>query len=557
MSTTVRPAGIDTAKIGEEPVTPASRKRSGLSARFWTGVTVVLLVAVIAWQGAAAFSPNGPGGASSSVYTVVRRSFPVTETVKGELKAARTQEIKSKVEGRATIIWLIEEGKTVKEGDLLVRLASDKIEERVLQEEANLASAKAANEAAEKDLEILIDENLSNIRKAELAVHTAEIELRKYIEGDARKALVDAELGLERAHQQFEAASLNYDADKSLRDQGFITKAEMLESEFKLEEAKRAIEKAELSLRIFNKYEFPKERDKRKSDHEEAIKDLERVKKSALAKEAQKYADVEAKKAKLMNTENQLKKYRKQLELCEIRAPAPGLVVYFSGHRYNPQHIAEGAEVYERQTIVTLPDPSLMIVNVRIHEAKTHKIKLGQHVNVEVESIPDRIFTGKITKIAPLADSRNQWLNPDLKEYETEITLDQTDPALKPGVTARAEIIVSQQENVTCVPLQAVYSKGGYHYVFRADGRDGEPVEVQVGESSDEVVAIASGLNVNDRILLAVSDAAKAKLPDREPRERTDDVADLRPPEPRRPPATRHGRGDHAKRRGRTQHGAS
>ena len=74
-------------------------------------------------------------------FEVVRRSFPVIEDAKGELKAAKTTDIKCKVEGRTTIIWLIEEGKTVEKDELLVRLASDKIEERIRQEEAKEASA--------------------------------------------------------------------------------------------------------------------------------------------------------------------------------------------------------------------------------------------------------------------------------------------------------------------------------------------------------------------------------------------------------------------------------
>lgn len=521
MSTTVRPPNAVKPSVRKSSsdgsirttMRPA-KKRISLG-----GVALLSIivggVAYGAWYGMSSLRTSGDS-TDSMFFTVVRRSFPVIEEVKGELKAAITTEIRSKVDGRTSIVWVIDEGATVEKGDLLVRLASDQIEERISKEEATEASAIAGLEAAEKDLDILIDQNKSDVRKAALLVEVAETELKKYVEGDAIKELMDAELEIERAAQQHERAKLDYEAAKSLRDQKFITESEFLRDEFAVSEADRAGDKAKLSLRILQDYAHPQELRKRDSDVAEATQDLARVKKSTLAKEAQKRADVAARRANLLNTQAQLNKFRRQLEYTEIRAPTPGLVIYNTGHRHNPRKVEVGVEVYEQQAIVTLPDPRVMVVSVRIHEAKTNRIKLGQKVNIEIEGIPDRIFTGEITKIAPLADSSNKWLNPDLKEYETEITLDPTDADLKPGVTARTEILIAQVENVLCVPPQAVFSKSGLHYVFRKDGNRVEPVEVTIGMSSTDYVEVSSGLGKGDRIALAVSDDDKRMLPNLE-----------------------------------------
>jgi HlyD family secretion protein len=480
-------------------------------------VAVVLVTAVTIVSSAVGRLKSLAESEPPTVYTVARKSFPVLVEAKGELEAKSTTDIKSKVEGRSTIIWVIEEGSQVEKGELLVRLASDEIEERITQEEANEASAIAALEAAEKDLEILIDQNKSDIRKAELKVELAEIDRKKYLEGDAKKSFMDAELEIERAEQMLERATLDCEAAEKLYEQKYRTKSEWLQAKFNLEEAERTLEKARLSLKILTKYTHPKELRQKDSDVEEAKKDLARVRKSALAKEAQKRADVEAKKAKLLNTQNQLKKYREQREYCEIRAPAPGLVVYDTGHRWDPRKITEGSEVFERQTIVTLPDPSVMNVVVRIHEANTNKIDVGQDARVTVEGIPDTIFTGTVTKIAPLADSRNRWLNPDLKEYETEITLDESGENLKPGMTARVDILVSELADTLCVPVQAVFGKGGRHYVFKPDGNEVEPVEVTVGQSSTEYVEIVEGVEEGGEVMLAISEDATRLLPELPP----------------------------------------
>jgi len=458
-----------------------------------------------------------PSTDDAEVFTVTRRTFPVLVQAKGELKAKKTTDIQCKVEGRSTIIWVIDEGATVNEGDLLVRLASDEIEEKIRQEEANEASAIAALEASEKDLEILIDQNLSDIRKAELKVELAEIDRKKYFEGDAKKSFMDAELDVQRGEQMLERAKLDCEAAEKLHEQKYKTKSEWLQAKFELEEAQRGLEKARLSLTILQTYTHPKEIRKLDSEVDEATKDLDRVRKSALAKEAQKQADVEAKKANLLNIQSNLRKNREQKGFTEIKAPTPGLVVYESGNRWDPRKIAEGSEVFQWQTLVTLPDPSIMIVEVRIHEAKTNLIVEGQQANVEIEGIPNQVFAGKVSKIAPLADSRNTWLNPDLKEYETEITLDHADPNFKPGMTARVEIVVSELQDVLCVPLQAVFSKGGRHYVFTPDGAEGKPVEIKVGKSSTEYVEIVEGVAESDLVMLAVGETATRLLPDLPP----------------------------------------
>ena len=178
-----------------------------------------------------------------------------------------------------------------------------------------------------------------------------------------------------------------------------------------------------------------------------------------------------------------------------------------------------GDEGDERQTIMQVPDTSGMKVIVRIHEAQTDKIQLGQEAFIEVEGISDRKFTGRITKIAVLADSQNRWLNPELKEYETEITINESDPLLKPGVTARVEILVSELTDVVAVPVQSIYSKMHKSFVFVGHKDDAEPIEVQLGLASDEFVEIKSGLEPGQEVLLAVSDLMKTRLPEVEPPE--------------------------------------
>ena len=112
-------------------------------------------------------------------FTVIPRTFTVALKEKGELKAAKSTDIICEVEGRTTIISLIAEGTAVQEGDLLVELASDKIEERISSDELKETNAITAFESAKAELEIQRDKNASDIRKAQLKIELNGLALEK------------------------------------------------------------------------------------------------------------------------------------------------------------------------------------------------------------------------------------------------------------------------------------------------------------------------------------------------------------------------------------------
>ncbi len=486
------------------------RPRSRLAAAIGA---IVLTVVGVWWFWGRARAVQTQGG---TTYKVVARSFPIVLEEKGELKAKKSVDIKNEIEGRTRIISLIPEGTLVKQGDTLIELASDELQEKLRQERLKETTAIAEVEAAQKEYDIQLDENASNIRKAELTVTIASLNLDKYRNGDWVKQLQDADLDLRRAEETLRRAKDKLEDSRKLAEKKYITRLELENDEFAAYEAEINLEKARLSKEILLKYTNPVDMQQKESDLREAEKELERVRKAAEANASKKKAALESKTTSLAFLQEQIRKYETQLSKAVIKAPSDGFVVYYTeyGRWGNDTQIREGAEVYERQTILTIPDPAVMTVALHIHEAKMDRLALGQTAEVEVEGFPGRVFGGKVSKIAMLADSRNRWLNPDLKEYETEVTLDTTDAELKPGVTAKARILVDRRDNVLAVPVQSIFSKGGKSYVFAESGGTAKPLEVQVGASSTEYVEILGGIKDGATIRLAVTDEMKRLLPE-------------------------------------------
>lgn len=496
----------------------AARKKGGF--RFMAVAVAVVAIGGIGALARSMLSESSSTAAELQSVEVAPKTFAVVLKEKGELKAAKSTDIKCEVEGRSTIISLIPEGTPVQEGDLLVTLASDEIENKIRESELKEANALTAFESAKAELDIQRDKNASDIRKAELLIEIKDLELKKYLEGDWAQKLKDAQIAIDQAVITLERRKQDFEASRQLYDKKYTTQTEFEEAEFNYQKAGWDLDKAKMALEVLQTYTHIADSKQKTSDYEEALKEADRVRKGADTEEIKKLRNVEGREKELDLIRDQLAKFRAQKEKCRILAPTQGFVVYYSGggggrwNMNNDQQIKEGAEVFERQILMQLPDTSRMMVSVRIHEAKTDKLRVDQEVSVTIEGIPGRSFPGRVRKIAALADSQSGWLNPDLKEYETEILLDPTDVTLKPGVTAHAEIMVTTVENELAVPVQAIYAKSGQRYVFRQTGSKVEAVPVQVGPVGNEWAAISSGLNSGERVLMAFNDDHRRMIPD-------------------------------------------
>lgn len=486
----------------------------------WRQVLLITAVAVLAygayWGYKSLLIPDPK--ANIQLYQIARRSFPIILQEKGDIQAANSIDIKCELEGRSTIISLVDEGKQVKKGDLLVELASDEIDEKLREAEIRVTTKKADYEAALKEHEILKDENASKIRKADLKLELAKLAIEKYQEGEAKELRQNADLDLKKAKYVLSRAEEELTSSAKLYEKEYISRMELEDDKFAKYKAEQDLTKAELAQTVLETYTITMATAEKKSDVVEAQKELERTKNESLASEAKSQAKVNAAKSELDLVQEKLAKLQDQKKKAKIYAPADGMVVYTSsgyGHGYREdKQIEAGTQVYERQSLISLPDTSTMKVVLRVHEAKIESLKLGLPAIVEIEAHSGRQFTGKVSKIGVLADSQNRWMNPNLKEYQTEIQLDGEYTELKPGITALVEIQITELINVLSVPVQSIFSKEGKYYVFVDDHGKANPTEIQVGLSSNEYVEVKQGLKEGQKIYLAINDEMKLKIPD-------------------------------------------
>lgn len=104
--------------------------------------------------------------------------------------------------------------------------------------------------------------------------------------------------------------------------------------------------------------------------------------------------------------QQQLKEYLTQKDKTVMRAEQGGIVAYANNEYYDSsRQVREGATVYSRQKIFSLPDMTRMQVKVNIHESLIKKIKAGQRAEVRIDAFPNVVFVGTVKSVSQLADS--------------------------------------------------------------------------------------------------------------------------------------------------------
>ena len=122
----------------------------------------------------------------SLIHTVTRGDLQVSVTERADIRAAKDTRVKSEVEGRATLKFLIQEGVLVEQGQLVAELDASEIEDKAATEAIAVARAEAAYDQAVKNNEIAEAtlEALENTERSRLDI--ARIRREKFI-GKPRK----------------------------------------------------------------------------------------------------------------------------------------------------------------------------------------------------------------------------------------------------------------------------------------------------------------------------------------------------------------------------------
>lgn len=149
--------------------------------------------------------------------------------------------------------------------------------------------------------------------------------------------------------------------------------------------------------------------------------------------------------------------------------------------------------------ILKLADLSQMLVNTAVNEIDISKIHLQQRALIRIDAFPYDSFEGQISKISPSAITRN-----NVKVFQVEVLLDQSDTRLMPGMTANVTIIGESKKDIVVIPINTIFSdQDGQDIVYKVvSDTVAASVPIKTGINDFNMVEIIEGISEGDRVSL-------------------------------------------------------
>ena len=468
--------------------------------KFLLGATLACLMAILAVR----YSGSAPEERPLRVATALPRSFEVRVNTLGVLDTARSRMVSSSIRGdRGKIIWLVEEGAQVKQGDVLVRLDPTPFEERKQELEGEILSLKASVEGERQKVEWQKNQVGREIRSAEYNLTVARLDLKKVVEGEGPLNLAQYKEEMRAAREESGRYSAYIRDLEKLKKKGFGNLAEIGLAKDKYSELKEKYDSAKTKYTSYKAHVLPSLVETAKSQVERAEIELEQTRKGSVYKIAQAQASMNEVQGTLESKKTALRRAQEEMDKTVISAPCEGIAILFETFRDGEKRKPRiGDKVWQNQPLLYLPDITALIVKTKVREIDLHKVRLGQPCQVTVDAYPDARFQAEVIFIGVMAANRFEGAKGE-KYFRVRVALKGQDDRMRPGMTARVSILSrAVKASVLTVPVQAVFREGVDTFCYRQGISGFDKVDLQTGRENEDLVEVLSGLKPGDKVSL-------------------------------------------------------
>ena len=233
--------------------------------------------------------------------------------------------------------------------------------------------------------------------------------------------------------------------------------------------------------------------------------------------------DLRSREEALSQAQATLEKALERLSKTVFRSPITGVAT--SVDIKVGETAISGTQNIAGSNLMTIADPSSILVEVEVDEADIANVQLEQDVDVYAVAFPEEALKGNVKTIATSAKRAS---NREGLSFTVKILLEESKIDIRPGMTCRAEIFIKTREKTLAVPMQAVVfeeidddgadmsmrgGRGGPRFdtsmslntssnVFIYSEGKASKKEVKLGISNDELQEILSGISEGDEIIV-------------------------------------------------------
>ncbi len=438
--------------------------------------------------------------------TLTKGSIDETISSTGVISSTNTTAVSSSLQGVKIASVLVEVGDIVNEGDTLITLEQDQLNEKISELNEDIQEEK-------DNLQDLYDTALSNKDDAWSTVYSSGGTHDVY---ENAKALYDAAsdtisvaqnayntaldtynaslVTLGEAQTVYNNAVIDGDADTITAAQASLDAAS---KDFNDKDLALASEQSNLDA-AKKTYNF--------TDLETAYNDA----KKTFDTTNEIYLDAEeALSTAKSNLDNQtstlLENYQEELaELYEtvsdytLKAESSGTVTEVNA--------TVGSQTNNSSDLITIDDTASLKIEIQVDEGDIHLVELGQTANILSDATTDTI-TGTVTSKSPVASVSGQ--GSSASTFTVTIEINEFTSSLLIGMNAQVDIMLSSVEDVFMAPIDAIEIIDGVSYVYKqiAEGTTEEAferIEVTTGQSNDYYIEI-SGSEIQEGLVIRSS----------------------------------------------------
>lgn len=478
-------------------------KRTYLKKMILIGGALVIVMG--AWIGA---RNRKPKEVAVPVIKVQQGPLTISVTSAGSIQSRDKVIISNELEGNSTVIWVIDEGMTVKPGDLLVEFNASELVEKRKEQEIIVGNSESAVTVTSEKLEITKGDCEASQLDSEVEQTLAKMEREKYERGDYPQQRRQSEAEMALADEDVQRATEKFEWSKRLAESSFLTRTDLQADQLELKRKQINLEMSQTKMSVLTNYTVLQQQAALNSRLRKAERAHVRVAWQNKATLRQVESELRARSREYERATNRLAELDVQIEKSKIFAKTNGIVLYastvqISRRQWWVKPLAVGGTAVERQELIYIPLESGMVVETMAPEASLTKVSKGMSAKVKIDAFPGRVFDGKLVKIGILPDGQSSSLNPDLKLYKCEIECDFQNVTIRPGMSCDVELVKDAYNMAMYVPVQCVVRENGLPVLYVRKNGAWVAQEIRVGFDNNRMIHVMEGVKVGDEVMLA------------------------------------------------------
>ncbi|MFH1226445.1 MAG: HlyD family efflux transporter periplasmic adaptor subunit [Planctomycetota bacterium] len=456
--------------------------------------------------------PEGKASASNE-YRVSKKSFQPELTLRGIIVPDKIQPVRIEMKefkSPLKVKNIVPSGAAVAASSVVLELDAEQLAKTISEAVNRFENMKFNIEQTKQRMALDRNNSRKELEKAQIRYERIKEQLKNYKETEWPLQKERDDLSLKHSESRLADQVVELQQLEEMYKESEIAGKT---KEIVLERARRDVQLARTSLGLSQR-----EIDYRRNvEHPKKLEDLANEEKwskddfeSQQSRAAMSLAEAEK---SLVNQEIEFKKHteyldnlKADLQLCVLTSPMEGIMAYgdleqrlISGRApavQSTEEIQKGDSIQQNQTVAAIYSNRKYGVNVSIPENFRFLVKNNNNAKVFVNALSDKAFNAAISKIAGLADGKeNNGLT-----YSARFTLEDNDGHLQPGLNCTVKFEIDAVPDVIVIPSKFLITRNGKSFVNIRENNAVSEKEVMTGLSKGDEIWITYGLKEGDTL---------------------------------------------------------